>query len=327
MSKRSWFYAFISALFCSAAVALQPTVRAGSISLGGSAKPVTPSVTPTSTQSSSVSSANRGAAVSKFSQGTIVPVSTSASNNNNVSSSLIEELKQRIAELELARTALEGRQDSLESSQSQTDNAIDSVTAQVQSISSTNSDLNDAVSTLQSNSTTLQSTLNSIQQQANSLSDSLNTNIDSRLQYRGLLDSSNNIAFVTKNDITAEKLATKIATNPGAAETLSRSITPTVVSADSVTTALNDSETFKDMVSRAATEKGFAKTTALETNTARIADLESTTGSLQVKVDGDVDTQGSLLYAIKNDDTIRDALKGDPGENGTSVDVDDVVNA
>ena len=370
MSKRSWFYAFVCAVFCSAAVALQPTVRAGSINLGNAVKPTTATVTPTNTASASNATTNRGSALSKFSQGVVVPVSTNQSNNNSVSSSVLAELQAQIDALRTAQTTLADKQADLESSQSETSSVVESVTTQVQNISSTNSGLTSAVSDLQTSNSSLQSALSTIQNQTEALGDSLNSNIDSRLQYRGLLDSANNLAFATKNEINPETLALRIAANPTATATLSEKITPkeediqkiikedlierqildgtgnlnvekkgqVQVTEETVTNALNNSTTFKNLVSEAATEKGFVTNTALDNkgfvteNSETITNLASKTEfeNLKDKVEGDVNREGSLLYTIKENETIRRALKGDKGDKGDqgeSANIDDVVDA
>ena len=107
------FAAFVFAAICSGASALQPTVRAGSISMSGGIKPAstgvtsTTSTTPTTTASGDVN-VSRGSALSKFTP-TVVPIST-GNNNNNVSSSVLAELQQQINDLRSAQLGLEQNQ-------------------------------------------------------------------------------------------------------------------------------------------------------------------------------------------------------------------------
>ena len=347
LSKRSAVYTCICVAFCTAAFALQPTVRAGSVSLSSSTKPVTPTVAQTGSTSTDTS-ANRGAALFKFGKTTVPAVTQTTNNNNNSGSSTgsgsesttnttLAELQRQIEDLKSAQTSLEQTQTDLEHNQVTTETLATAIAEQVKNLDlTTNTDLKNTLSEIKSTNTTLQTSLNSVQQQAERLGDSLNSNIDSRLQYRGLLDSGNNLAFATKSEITPEALATKIAANPTATATLSEKITPKssdiqkIIKADlierqildnggnlnvekkgdvqvteaTVTEALNNSPAFKNLVSQAATEKGF---------------LTSESNTIQNLATKDAVTPEAIATKIIASPTAKQTLSGQIGPNEDSV--------
>ena len=114
MSKNSSFYAaFIYVLCCSAAIALQPTVRAGSISLNSGIKPTSGSITSTTTSAATNVSTDtsRGSALTKFATGNVVPVSRPTNNTSTQSSSaVLDELRTAISNLTAAQARLENDQ-------------------------------------------------------------------------------------------------------------------------------------------------------------------------------------------------------------------------
>jgi len=349
LSKRSVIYACVCIAFCTAAFALQPTVRAGSVSLNSSIKPITPTIAQTDV-SASDTSANRGAALFKFGKNT-VPAATQTTNNNNsggsgnagsgsggTTNTTLAELQRQIEDLRNAQTSLEQTQTDLEQSQITTETLASAIAEQVKNLdlTTTNTDLKNTLSEIKSTNTNLQTSLNSVQQQAEALGDSLNSNIDSRLQYRGLLDSGNNLAFATKNEINPETLALRIAANPTATATLSEKITPketdiqriirddlierqildntgnlnvekkgqVQVTEATVTNALNNSTTFKNMVSQAATEKGF---------------LTNDSDTIQNLATKDAITADAIATKIASSATAKQTLSGQIGPDENSV--------
>ena len=182
MSNRSFYTAMLSIMFCSAAFAIQPTVRAGSISLNSGIKPATNAITKNTT--SAALTAARGSALPKFS-GNVV--STGISNNTTQNNAL-DELRQQINEIKTTQQGLATRDD--------VNNAI--ATAD---LPNANSNLNNALTQIRSTNETLQSSVDSIQQQTDQFSETFNTNVDNRLKVRGLIDSTNAPAFPTENKI------------------------------------------------------------------------------------------------------------------------------
>ena len=322
MSTRSSLsIAFICAMFCSTSGALQPSVRAGSISLNSGIKPASNSAI--AVAPSTTTSTPRGSAVSKFSTA-IVPITVSSNNsgnnnnnNNSVSTAALNELQQQIDEL---RNAQQG----LEQNQITRNDVEDTVEEQV-------SGLQNALTDIRSANDTLAASLETITER---FSDSINTDIDKRLRVRGLLDDNYEVSFVDKNEVTADAIADKIVRSSSATATLSDKIQPkesdikdiiasdleernilnsegelnvvkkgeeVAITEEAVTGALNDSETFKNMVSSAATEKGFLSTGSdTFRNLANKSEIETLSNTLKA----DENTEGSIAKKLKDANVI-----------------------
>ena len=169
MSKRlSLYTVLVCTAFCSSAFAVQPSIRAGSISLNNGAKPNANAITPT--QGSAVNTA-RSASVPKFSTA-IVPVTTQQ-NSNSVSSAALESLRQEIdrlrGELTSARVELEQNQITRNDIEEQI-NELD--------LTKTNTDLKNALAELERQNQEATEVLDSIQTQTARFTDSINTDID-----------------------------------------------------------------------------------------------------------------------------------------------------
>ena len=180
MLKKTSIYTilFYGALGSAAAIALQPTVRAGSLSLNNSVKPTPTTVTPTSSSNTT----NRGSTVSKFST-SVVPVSmnsnsgsgNSGSNNDSVSSAVLAELQQEIDNLRRAQLELENSQ----LKRSDIEDAVEEM-----DLTSTNRELRRALTDINTANLDLQTTLENVQQQTAQLNESLDDNVDNRLRVR-----------------------------------------------------------------------------------------------------------------------------------------------
>ncbi len=286
------FAAFVFAAICSGASALQPTVRAGSISMSGGIKPAstgvtsTTSTTPTTTASGDVN-VSRGSALSKFTP-TVVPIST-GNNNNNVSSSVLAELQQQINDLRSAQLGLEQNQITRDDVETTVESSIKNL-----DITTTNRDLKNALSEIRSTNQGLSTSLSTIQQRADDFTNSLNNDIDNRLKVRGLIDGNNQVSFANKSDIEPNVLAQKIVADTTATQTLANKIQPkeneireiitdeltdvgvlkngaldvekkgqVQVTEATVTNALRNSQNFKNMVSEEVATKGYVTETAL----------------------------------------------------------------
>ena len=286
------FAAFVFAAICSGASALQPTVRAGSISMSGGIKPAstgvtsTTSTTPTTTASGDVN-VSRGSALSKFTP-TVVPIST-GNNNNNVSSSVLAELQEQINDLRSAQLGLEQNQITRDDVETTVESSIKNL-----DITTTNRDLKNALSEIRSTNQGLSTSLSTIQQRADDFTNSLNNDIDNRLKVRGLIDANNQVSFANKSDIEPNVLAQKIVADTTATQTLANKIQPkeneireiitdeltdvgvlkngaldvekkgqVQVTEATVTNALRNSQNFKNMVSEEVATKGYVTETAL----------------------------------------------------------------
>lgn len=279
---------------CSGAFALQPTIRASSINLNSNTKPTSMGITSTTSTTPSVSSASgsinvsRGSTVSKFAP-VVVPVS-STNKSNAVSSSVLDELQQQINDLRSAQLGLEQNQIT-------SDDLDDRIESSVKNLDLTtqNRDLRNALTEIRSTNEGLQSSLDSIQQLTENFTDSLNTDIDNRLKVRGLIDSNNQVSFAHQSDIEPTTLAQRIIASPNATATLADKIQPkesdirdiitdeltdvgvlsndgqldvekkgqVVVSEETVTNALRNSNNFKTMVSDTVETKGYVTETEL----------------------------------------------------------------
>ena len=212
---------FVMSAVCSVAYGLQPTVRAGSLSLNSAARPVTNTITSTSSQQSGISTnPARGSTISKFSS-SVVPVSGQTKENYNYDSSVLDEIRQQIRDLQDAQLALENNQ------LGQSD-IEDTIINQFQTVNltTTNRDLKNALTEIRSTNQDLQSSLDSIQQQAELLTESLNTDIDNRLKVRGLIDSNNNVSFANKSDLEPAALAQSLTSNTHAKTILTSELQP-----------------------------------------------------------------------------------------------------
>ena len=255
MLKNSSVYTvFICAMFCTAAMSAQPTVRAGSLSINSGIKSTTNPVTSSPTTSTSSSDAGRGSALSKFSTGFVsnantqhnnnagsynntgtgtssntgTSTNTSSSTNTSVSSSTLNELQEQIRELQAARLELE------RTTVSKTDleDAIaDSVEDKIKTLdlTETNPDLKSALTDIRSSNEAIQSSQAAIQSsfddQARRFTESLHTDFDNFLQVRGLIDSTHTkVLALTQEDIQPTKLAQSIVESPSAKSILSEEV-------------------------------------------------------------------------------------------------------
>ncbi len=291
MSKiSSLFTTILGVLGCSAAVALQPTVRAGSLSLNSAVKPTAGNVTSTvATQSTATSDASRGSALSKFSPA-VVPVSrTNDNNNQNVNSAVLDELRQEIAELTTAQNSLRDNQ----LSRSDVEDTVED-TVKGLNLTTTNTDLKNTISDLQSSNQSLQRSIDSLTNRTENLEDTENGAVVNILKVRGLINSNNTVPFALKTEIEPTALAQKIVTDASATATLADKIQPkdtdirdiitdeltevgvlkngaldvekkgeVQVTEATVTNALRDSSNFKQMVSDEIATKGYVTDTAL----------------------------------------------------------------
>ena len=200
MSKSSrLFGALLGILFCSGVHAIQPTVRAGSISLNSGVKPATNAVTKTSTAASSISTTARISALPKGTNTTHV-VSGGGQSNNTASLAALEEVRRELNELK------SNQQDIVQNQITRAD--VNEVIATAD-LPSNNAKLNTALTQIRSDNENLQSSVDSMQQE---YTENLNTNIDNRLKIRGLLDSNNKAAFASRNEI-RDIVDDRVATN------------------------------------------------------------------------------------------------------------------
>ena len=200
MSKSSrLFGALLGILFCSGVHAIQPTVRAGSISLNSGIKPATNAVTKTSTAASSISTTARISALPKGTNTTHV-VSGGGQSNNTASLAALEEVRRELNELK------SNQQDIVQNQITRAD--VNEVIATAD-LPSNNAKLNTALTQIRSDNENLQSSVDSMQQE---YTENLNTNIDNRLKIRGLLDSNNKAAFASRNEI-RDIVDDRVATN------------------------------------------------------------------------------------------------------------------
>ncbi len=290
LKRLSIFGTFLMGAVCSVAYGLQPSVRAGSLSLNSAARPVTNTITSTSSQQSGISTnPARGSTISKFSS-SVVPVSGQTKENYNYDSSVLDEIRQQIRDLQDAQLALENNQ------LGQSD-IEDTIINQFQTVNltTTNRDLKNALTEIRSTNQDLQSSLDSIQQQAELLTESLNTDIDNRLKVRGLIDSNNNVSFANKSDLEPAALAQSLTSNTHAKTILTSELQPSTnsikeiiaddlkdreilatdgtlnvekkgsvqINESTVTNALRNSTTFKNMVSDEVATKGYVTENAL----------------------------------------------------------------
>ena len=343
MLKKTSIYTilFYGALGSAAAIALQPTVRAGSLSLNNSVKPTPTTVTPTSSSNTT----NRGSTVSKFST-SVVPVSmnsnsgsgNSGSNNDSVSSAVLAELQQEIDNLRRAQLELENSQ----LKRSDIEDAVEEM-----DLTSTNRELRRALTDINTANQDLQTTLENVQQQTAQLNESLDDNVDNRLRVRGLIDGNNGVPFARKADIEPNALAQKIVNDTTATNTLSEKITPkesdikTIIAADlkdrqilkndgslnvekkgeiqvnetTVTNALRNSSNFKDLVSDAVETKGYVTEGELE-NKNFLTTNSDTFRNLATKTEI---APRTIAESIANDLNATAALSGKIGPDSTEV--------
>ena len=291
MSKfSSLFTTILGVLGCSAAVALQPTVRAGSLSLNSAVKPTAGNVTSTvATQSTATPDASRGSALSKFSPA-VVPVSRTNNNNNqNVNSDVLDELRQEIAELTAEQNSLRDNQ----LSRSDVEDTVEEAVKEL-NLTTTNTDLKNTISDLQSSNQSLQRSIDNLTNRTENLEDTENGAVVNILKVRGLINSNNTVPFALKTEIEPTALAQKIVTDASATATLADKIQPkdtdirdiitdeltevgvlkngaldvekkgeVQVTEATVTNALRNSSNFKQMVSDEIATKGYVTTTAL----------------------------------------------------------------
>ncbi|MBO4672713.1 MAG: hypothetical protein J5608_03615, partial [Alphaproteobacteria bacterium] len=222
MSNRSFYAAMLGIMFCSVAFALQPTVRAGSISLNSGVKPATNTVTKTASTSSggasvsgTVNSTARGSALSKFGTA-VVPINKNNTANNEYQQAL-EDLRTAIADLDNQQADLRQRQ--------LTRNDVTEVIANTD-LRGTNSGLNDTLTAMDTANTTLQESVQTIQQQTEQFTDALDETMDAKLRQRDLIDANNNAKVTTntirelQDSLAPTALATSIAQSDAAKATL-----------------------------------------------------------------------------------------------------------
>ena len=198
MSKiSSLFTTILGVLGCSAAVALQPTVRAGSLSLNNAVKPTAGNVTSTvATQSTATPDASRGSALSKFSPA-VVPVSRTNNNDNqNVNSAVLDELRQQIAELTAAQNSLRDNQ----LSRSDVEDTVEDAVKEL-NLTTTNTDLKNTLSDLQSSNQSLQRSVENLTNRTEDLEDTENGAVVNILKVRGLINDNNTVPFALKTEI------------------------------------------------------------------------------------------------------------------------------
>ena len=339
MSKHSSLYITLTCILCySAAIASQPTIRAGSVSLNSGVKT---SPNPIATASQNVS---HGSALSKLST-TVIPKgptytnnnsNNNNNNNNSVSSAALDELQQQINDLRDAQQNQLTRSD-----------VEDVVEEQVNALNASTS------STLTEMRSDIQNSIDTLQQQTDHFTNSINTDIDNRLKARGLMDENNNVSFVSANEVTADAIANKIARSSSAKTTISDSLEDNVkdiikddlkdhqilddsgrlnvvkkgeevqVTADTITNALDGSDRFKNLVSSAASEKGFVTETAL--NNKKFVSTDSDTfRNLASKSDVSADSLESKLrdkFATKgevgtDEEAVKDLIVSDLKKRG-----------
>ncbi|MCQ2580814.1 MAG: hypothetical protein MJ164_01400 [Alphaproteobacteria bacterium] len=331
--------AFICATIYSVANALQPTVRAGSISMtNNTIKPASGNtILTTSTTKTTSNNTTRPSALSKFTPTTVV--SAPSSGGGNVSSSVLAELQQQINDLRSAQLGLEQNQITR-------DDVENTVESQIKSLdlTTTNRDLKDTLSEIRSTTQGLSTSLTSIQQITDNYTESLNSDIDNRLKVRGILDANNEVTFAKKIDIEPDVLAHKIVTNTDATTTLVNSIQPkeseirdiitneltdvgvlkdgeldvekkgqVVVSEETVTNALRNSQNFKNMVSEEITAKGYVTESALNEKNFINSD------AIQNLATKDEITPTAIAAAIADDAVATATLSGKIGPDATEV--------
>ena len=336
-------------LCCSGAVALQPTVRAGSISLNSGIKPTAGTITTTtSATTTATSDSSRGSTLSKFSPA-VVPVSRTNNNNNNQSSSsTLDDLRQQIADLRAAQLNLE--QNQLTSSQVET--AIEN-TVKGLDLTTTNTDLKNTLLDLQQQSTSLQTSVTALQNQADSFDDNIETTLDNRLKVRGLISSNNTIPFALKSEISPVALANTIVGDENATNTLANNIKPkeseikeiirdelvdqeilknngelnvekkgeVQVTEETVTNALRNSNDFKQMVlTEIADNGGYVTTTALDNKNFLSTDSVAF-ANLATKSDVTPATiAANIADSTTAQNTLATALSGKVGPDANRID-------
>ncbi|MFQ6760179.1 MAG: hypothetical protein ACLRFM_02160 [Alphaproteobacteria bacterium] len=352
LNRLRLFIAFICAAACSVANALQPSVRAGSISMNAGIKPASTSVTSTtSTPAASGNiqlNTNRGSAT-KFTPKTVT-VAGNTNNNQNTSSGVssqdLQDLQNQINELIDAQKNQVTRE--------YVDETVES------NISKLNVPaIRTTVSDIQSTTQNLSESVNTIQQRTSNYENTLNQDVDNRLKVRGLIDNNNQIPFAKKSDIEPTVLAQNIVADTAATATLADKIQPSendirniitdeltdvgvlkndgtldvekkgqvVVSESTVTNALRDSQNFKDMVSDEIATKGYVTETALDnrdfvTNTALNAKNFVTPDSDTIK---NLATKSeiaptAIATAIADSAAATAALTGKVGPDANTVD-------
>ncbi len=182
MLNRSYYTAMLGLLFCSAAFGIQPSVRAGSVSLNTGIKPVSTTITPITT--SAALTAARGSSLPKFSSAN-TPISVSNSSASKTASAL-EDLRQQINELKSAQQGLAQNQITRQD--------VTDVIATTD-LPRTNSGLNTTLTEMRTTSDALRTSVDSIQHQTEQFTETLNTDIDNRLQVRGLIDENNQTTY------------------------------------------------------------------------------------------------------------------------------------
>ncbi len=352
MSRNSSLYAaFICVLCCSGAVALQPTVRAGSISLNSGIKPTAGAITSTtSTTTTTNNDSSRGSTLSKFSPA-VVPVSrpnNTGNNNNQSSSSTLDELRQQIADLRAAQLDLERNQ--LTSSQVET--AIEN-TVKGLDLTTTNTDLKNTLLDIQQQSTSLQTSVTALQNQADSFDDNIETTLDNRLKVRGLISNNNTIPFALKSEISPVALANTIVADQNATNTLADNIKPkeseikeiirdelvdqeilknngelnvekkgeVQVTEATVTNALRNSNDFKQMIlTEIADNGGYVTTTTLDnkkflsTDSVAFANLATKDDVIPATI------AANIADSTTAQNTLATALSGKVGPDANRVD-------
>ena len=162
----------------------------------------------------------------------------------------------------------------------------------------------------------------------------VNDMIVQKLKDNDILTTTGTLNVARNRDITPENIATAIAGNETAKQTLSGKIGPNTTQVnDIITTKLkdkgilsNDNNETLQLATKtevAALDNKFALKGEVATDES-FTNLSNTVSNLRTKVDGDIETPNSLLYNIKNNETLRNALKGEPGQ---SVNLSDVTSA
>lgn len=162
----------------------------------------------------------------------------------------------------------------------------------------------------------------------------VNDMIVQKLKDNDILTTTGTLNVARNRDITPENIATAIAGNETAKQTLSGKIGPNTTHVnDIITTKLkdkgilsNDNNETLQLATKtevAALDNKFALKGEVATDES-FTNLSNTVSNLRTKVDGDIETPNSLLYNIKNNETLRNALKGEPGQ---SVNLSDVTSA
>ncbi|MBQ7244830.1 MAG: hypothetical protein IJS34_00455 [Alphaproteobacteria bacterium] len=314
MSKiSSLFTTILCVLGCSAAVALQPTVRAGSLSLNSAVKPTAGNVTSTvATQSTATPDASRGSALSKFSPA-VVPVSRTNNNNNqNVNSAVLDELRQQIAELTAAQNNLRDNQ----LSRSDVEDTVED-TVKGLNLTTTNTDLKNTLSDLQSSNQSLQRSIENLTNRTEDLEDTENGAVVNILKVRGLINPNNTVPFALKTEIEPTALAQKIVTDASATATLADKIQP------------KDTD-IRDIITDELTEVGVLKNGALDVEKkgevqvteATVTNALRNSTNFKQMVSDEVATTGYVTATALND---RDFVTNDALNNKKFLSTDSVV--